>query len=71
VHEDNARIRVDRAKRGECENVVGTFQHPLPAIGRLVLEMLQEALVKPVGVEVAGGIEPAAIARNRVGRIEA
>src|SRR6516164_5186647 len=36
-----------------------------------MLQVLQEALVKPIGVEMSSFIEPAAIARNMVGRIEA
>jgi hypothetical protein len=71
VHEHDACIRIDGAKRGERENVVGAFEHPLPAIRVLVPEVLQQALVKPVGVEVPGLVEPAAIARNMVGRIKA
>src|SRR5438045_9005523 len=54
VDKHNAGIRVDRAKRGQGENVIGAFENPSPDNRRLMLKVLQEALVKPVGVEMSG-----------------
>src|SRR5215813_5379482 len=71
VHKNDACIRIDSAKGGERKYVVGAFEHPLTAIRGLVLEVPQQSLVKPVGVEVPSLVEPAAIARDMVGRIEA
>ena len=71
MDKDDAGIRIDRAKRVESKDVVGTFEHPASGDTRLMLKMLQETLVKPIGVEVSGFVKPAAIARNLVGRIEA
>lgn len=71
VHEHEARIRIDGADSGEGKNVIGTFEHPAAAIIPLMLEVLQEALVKPIGVEMPGFVEPAPIARNPIRRVEA
>jgi hypothetical protein len=51
--------------------MVGAFEHPAPAIRRLMLEMLQKALVKAIGLEMSGLVEPAAVAWNTVSRVEA
>ncbi len=49
----------------------GTLEHPTPITARLVLDMLQKALVKPIGLEMSGFVEPTAITRNAVSRVEA
>ena len=67
----DTRIRIDRSKRVEGKDVVWTFEHPASGETRLILQMLQEALVKPIGDEVSGFVEPTALTRNMVGRIEA
>ena len=51
--------------------MVGAFEYPVSGSPRLMLQVLQEALVKTIGVEMSGLVEPAAIARNMIGRIEA
>src|SRR5271166_895422 len=61
MDEYDARIRIDRAERVEGKDVVGTFEHPAPGNRCLMLQVLQEALVKPIGVEVSGLIQPTAI----------
>src|SRR5271166_6789867 len=71
MDEYDARIRIDRAERAEGKDVVGTFEHPAPSNRCLMLQVLQEALVKPIGVEVSGLIEPTAISRNTICRVEA
>src|ERR1700751_3473204 len=70
MHEHQASIRIYRADRGKGEDVVGTFEHPAPIADRLVLEVLQKAFVKSIGVEMAVVVEPMAVARNTVGRVE-
>ena len=42
-----------------------------PASPCLMLEMLQKALVKAIGVEMAGFVEPVAVARHPVGCVKA
>ena len=54
----------------EGEQVVGALHHPAPA-GRLMLQVLQEAAVEPVGRHVAGLIQPAPVARDAIRRVEA
>src|SRR5690349_4294027 len=51
--------------------MVGAFEHPAPAICRLMLKVLQKALVKAVGLEMSGFVEPVPIARNTISRVEA
>src|SRR5215472_19251538 len=70
VDKHQARIRIHRAKRAKGKDVIGAFEHPVSGDARLMLQVLQEALVKTIGVEVSSFIEPAAIARNMIGRIE-
>jgi hypothetical protein len=66
-------IRINRTNGVQGEQVFGAFQHP--AWPRFVLELqeLQEALVKPVAGQVTDDIrvEPVAIGRNVIVRIEA
>ena len=71
MYEDQAGVRIDRPYRIECENMVGAFEHPAPAIGRLMLKVLQKAFVKAIGLEVSGFVEPVPVARNMVSRVEA
>ena len=47
-------IRIDRSDRLQREQVLGAFQHPAWPRAILVLQELQEALVKPVGGKIAG-----------------
>src|SRR5690348_16265415 len=51
--------------------MVGAFEHPAPAIRHLMLEVLQKALVKAIRLQMSGFVEPAPVARNAVGRVEA
>src|SRR5215472_11482464 len=71
VNEHQARVRINRPDRGECKDVVWTFKHPAPTPGRLMLQMLQKPPMKAIGLDVAGFVEPAAIARNAVGCVKA
>ena len=71
MHEDQAGVRIDRPYRVECEDMVGAFEHPAPASRRLMLEVLQKALVKAIRLEMSGFVEPAPVARNTVSRVEA
>src|SRR5215831_10200175 len=71
VNEHQARVRINRPDRGERKDVVRTFEHPAPTPGRLMLQMLQKPPMKAIGLVVAGFVEPAAIARDAVGCVEA
>src|SRR5271155_5952121 len=51
--------------------MVRAFEHPARAIRRLMLEMLQKALVKAIGLEMSGFVEPVPVSRNAVSRVEA
>src|SRR5262245_65124140 len=51
--------------------MVGAFERPAAATTRLILKVLQKALVKAVSLEMSGFVEPMSIARNAIGRIEA
>src|SRR5215471_3311768 len=71
VNEHQARVRINRPDRGERKDVVRTFEHPAPTPGRLMLQMPQKPPVKAIGLDVAGFVEPATIARDAVGCVEA
>jgi hypothetical protein len=70
VDEHQTRIRVNRPDRGERKHVIGTFEDPALAAGRLMLEVLQKTFVKLVGIQVSSFVEPAAIAGNAIRRAE-
>src|SRR5712671_3057166 len=71
MHEYQPGMRINRPDCGKGKDMVGTFKHPTPNTARLVLEVLQKALVKPISLEMSGFVEPTAIARNAVSRVEA
>ncbi len=71
MHEHQICVGVDGADRPQREDVVGAFQHPTPGVRRLMLQVLQEALVKAIGVEMPGVVEPLPVARDAIGRVEA
>ena len=62
MHEYQPRIGIDGADGIQGEQMVGALHHPAPA-GLLVLQVLQEALVEPVGRQMAG-IDPASVDRS-------
>ena len=71
MHEDEARIGINFADRIECEDVIGAFQHP--ALSRLPVarEMLEEAAMKAIGFADGRRLEPGAIGRHVMRRVEA
>src|SRR6516162_326010 len=71
MHEHQTSIRVYCADRGEGEDMVRTFEHPAPIADRLVLKVLKKAFMKAIGVQMPGLVEPMAVARDTIGRIEA
>jgi hypothetical protein len=69
MDEDESRIGIDFAEGIDREYVVGALEHPLAAAS-LMLQVLEEALVEPVGFEVAGLIEPSLVRRDILGGVE-
>src|SRR5262245_24332604 len=69
MHEHEPCVRIDLAQGLERENVIGALQDPLPA-AVLVLKMLQEALMKPVRLEMPHVFEPLLEGRYVMGGIE-
>src|SRR5262249_32797620 len=53
------------------EDMVGTLENPVAPCSVLMLQMLQEALVEAIGLEMAGIVEPLRIRRNVMGGVEA
>src|SRR4029078_3296303 len=70
MHEHESRIRVDGADGIEGEQVLGTFHNPPPA-AFLMLQVLKKTLVEQIGRQIASLIQPAAVGRYPIRRIEA
>src|SRR5215471_15254467 len=62
MNEHQAGIGIYRADRGQREHMVWAFEHPPSIAAGLMIEVLQKALVKPIGREMAGRIKPLAVA---------
>src|ERR1700756_5698046 len=71
MHEHQTSIRIYRADRVEGEDMIGTLEHPAPIADRLVLKVLKKTFVKAIGLQMSGLVEPMAVARDMIGRIEA
>ena len=59
MHEHQPCVGIHRPDCVQGEQVVGALHHP-PSAGRLMLQVLQETAVEPVGRHVAGLIHPVA-----------
>src|SRR5215469_11287438 len=59
----NPGIGINLVQRIQRKDMVRAFQHPARTMPRLVLQMLQEALVETVGIDLAHLREPTAVTR--------
>jgi len=71
MDEDQPRIGINKSDCLQRENVIGALQYPSSPPMSLILQVLQEAFVKAIGVNVTVFIQPITIARYSVGRVEA
>ena len=71
MHKDEARIRIDLLDLIEREDVVGAFQHPTVVRFAASIEIFEEVAVEAIGFEMPGRVEPCAIGRHMMRRIEA
>src|SRR5208282_723733 len=70
MDEHEARVEIHSAQSIERENMIGALQHPL-ARAVLMLQVLQEALVKAICLQMPCLIQPALIRRNVMRGVEA